>query len=422
MENEPKTRSCNRAHNASTTKTPKGAKQICIPMEREQYEQIWNDSSTVRQIIDLLIATSPEIFPPSIQKGYQLSGQLPESKKMPGIKLRQIRMESGVYSLRPSFVMSYMSGSVKDLETALFLLSVNNPCWVVTKVCGHNDMFWYRHLERLGRNSVVGTTVPRAEHLPVNLAADEHHCNWVGEKGYVAFTAGGGCILGVGLSASADEAHLTESYGVFAQEARELAQDYQPKTVNTDGWWATQNAFVALFSTIVPILCFLHGFLKIRERGRKLLQLHQRVWDVYRAESKKAFVQAMKEFKDWFDQDTWSQTVTEAVEKLCQRVELYALSYEHPDCHRTSNLVDRLMNRLTRYLYGGRGLHGHQSRSELRLRGWALLNNFRPFAPRSGQDQPFQSPAHRLNQKQYHSHWLHNLQICASCQGFRNCT
>jgi hypothetical protein len=417
-----RTRTCTRARNASSSTTAKGSKQICIPMDRQQYAQVWSDAIAVRSILDSLIVESVEIFPSSIEQGYQLSGQLPESKKMPGIRLRQIRLQSGVYSLRPSFVMSYMSGDVEELEAALFLLSMNNPCWVVTQVCGHNDMFWYRHLERLGGNSVVGTTVPLAERLPVDLAADEHHCDWVGEKGYVAFTVGGGCILGVGLSASADQVHLTDAYGVFAREARDLNPNYAPETVNTDGWQATQNAFSALFSTIIPILCFLHGFLRIRDRGRKLRELHQKVWDVYRAESKQAFIQAMSDFKGWFDEGKWSQTVIEAVEKLCTRVELYALSYEHPHCHRTSNLVDRLMNRLTRYLYAGRGLHGHQASGELRLRGWALLNNFRPFAPRSGNERAFQSPAHRLNQKQYHPHWLHNLQICSSCKGFRRCT
>ena len=160
----------------------------------------------MRQVLDTLIAESPELFPASIQQGYQFSGHLPESKKMPGIRLRQIRLKDGVYSLRPSFVMSYMSGSVEQVESGLLLLSVNTPCWVVTQVCGGNDMFWQRQLERLGRNSVVGTSVPQAEHLPTDLVADEHHCDWVGEKGYVAFTVGGGCILGASLSEAADEA------------------------------------------------------------------------------------------------------------------------------------------------------------------------------------------------------------------------
>lgn len=95
------------------------------------------------------------------------------------------------------------------------------------------------------------------------------------------------------------------------------------------------------------------------------------------------------------------------------------MSYAHPGSHRTSNLIDRLMNRLRRFLNAGRGLHGHQRHSELRLRGWALLQNFRPFAPRSGQPREYHSPVHRLNQKQYREHWLHNLQVSASLGGVR---
>lgn len=129
----------------------------------------------------------------------------------------------------------------------------------------------------------MGATVRDGARLPEHLAADEHHTDWCGQKGYVAVTAGGGCLLGVALSDSADEAHLTDAYGQFAREARHVDPQYQPQTVNTDGWFATSNAFAALFSTIVPILCFLHGFLKIRERGRKAHDLHARIWEVYRA-------------------------------------------------------------------------------------------------------------------------------------------
>ena len=75
-------------------------------------------------------------------------------------------------------------------------------------------MFWYRLIERLGRNSLVGTTVHDPAQLPSHLAADEHHADWAGQKGYVATTVGEGCVLGVGLTASADDAHLEEAYGV----------------------------------------------------------------------------------------------------------------------------------------------------------------------------------------------------------------
>ena len=37
------------------------------------------------------------------------------------------------------------------------------------------------------------------------------------------------------------------AYGVFAAEARDVEPEYAPETVNTDGWAATRNAFLALF-------------------------------------------------------------------------------------------------------------------------------------------------------------------------------
>lgn len=72
-------------------------------MTREQYDAIWDDSQEVRNLLDSLITDYPEIFPPSIKQGYQLSGHLPESQKMPGIRLRQIHLRSGVYSLATKF-------------------------------------------------------------------------------------------------------------------------------------------------------------------------------------------------------------------------------------------------------------------------------------------------------------------------------
>ena len=151
MDNFKQTRSCIRDCSRSESLiSSRGSKQMCIPMNREQYEQIWKDSQKVRKYLDSLLRESPELFPSSVQQGYRLTGRLSESKKMPGIRLRQLRTIEGVYSLRPSFVLSYMSGTVERLEPPLLLLSMGVPCWVVTKIFSQNDMFWQRHLERLG--------------------------------------------------------------------------------------------------------------------------------------------------------------------------------------------------------------------------------------------------------------------------------
>ena len=415
----PQTRSCERDRAAESLKLPRGFRQICIPLTRDRYDDIWGNPGAVRDYLDSLIGEHPEIFPPSIADGYQLHGHLPESKKLPGVRLRQIRMADGVFTLRPSFVFFDMTGTVDDLENGLLLLSVRTPIWIVTQVCGRTDMFRQRLLERLGRNSLVGTTVRVAEQMPKHLAADEHHLKWRKTKGFLAMIAAKGCILAAALTKAADEKHLSEAYGVFDTEARDVDPDWQPKSINTDGWKATRKSMIGLFPKVMLVLCFLHGFLKIRDRCHKEHGLHERVWNVYRAETETEFRSGLEELKQWSETQELREPVQTALNKLCSRADDYATSYAEPDAYRTSNQVDRPMNRIRRSLYASRGLHGHQVTSERRLRALCLLENFRPFAPRSNTPRQHQSPAHRLSNKTYHSNWLHNLQASASLQGFR---
>jgi hypothetical protein len=63
--------------------------------------------------------------------------------------------------------------------------------------------------------------------LPMHLAADEHHADWAGRKGYIATTVGGGCLPGVALTAAADDVHLQEAYGVFATGNRSVSSGHQ---------------------------------------------------------------------------------------------------------------------------------------------------------------------------------------------------
>ena len=419
MDAQPRTRTVKRDGSKGVGQT-RGHKQLVIPMSREEYDEVWRDAAEIRARLTVLAAESPELFPLAFLEGFTLDGLLRESRKQPGIRLRKIILKNNaIYELRPSFMLPYMVGTVDELQYPLLLLSYGVPCWLLTESFGHNDMYWYRLLERLGYNSVVGTTVKDPRRLPQHLAADEKHGQWGGEKGYIATTTGGGCVLGLALTKAADDPHLQAAYGEFAAEARDVSPEYTPKTVSVDGWPSTRNAFLEWFQNIAIVLCFLHGFIKIRDRGRKNFELLKNVWHVYRAETAADFRQRMADLKTWCSQRPLSATVCEMLRKLYNKTAEYVVAYDHPGCHRTSNLVDRLMNRLQRLLYAGRGLHGHQATSQRRLRGWALLLNFRPFAPRSNQPREFQSPAHRLNQKIYHKHWLHNLNICTSTLGYR---
>lgn len=421
MDARPKTRRVNRERNAPAPQPPRGAKQIVIPMTRPQYDEIWHDAQRTRAAVAAWAQSAPELFPPGFDRGYRLHGFGRPSRKLPGIKLRKLVTADGVsYWLRPSFVVGYMTGTVEELAYPLLLATHGVPAWLLTLGFGHSDMFWQRVVERLGRSSLVGATVRDPARLPAHLAADEHHADWAGQKGYIATTVGGGCILGVAPTAAADDAHLQGAYGVFATEARDVDPEYAPETVNTDGWAATRNAFLAWFPAASVVLCFLHGFLKIRDRCRKARDLHRRIWEVYRAATAEEFRRLMDALQQWCATRTWTAAVCEMLEKLWNKTESYAVAYAHPGCHRTSNAVDRPMNQLCRLMYAGRGLHGHQGSSELRLRGWALLMNFRPYARRSNRPRPHDSPAHRLNGKRYHEHWLHNLMASTSLMGFRS--
>ena len=421
MDARPNTRRVDRERKPTPLQPSRGSKQIVIPMTRTLYDEIWHDPERIRAFVDGWVGSAPELFPAGFHRGYRLHGFGRRSRKLPGLKLRKVVTDDGSsYWLRPSFVTGYMTGTVDELEYPLLLAAHGVPPWLLKIGFGHSEMYWYRLVERLGRNSLVGTTVRDSARLPAHLVADEHHADWAGQKGYIATTVGGGCLLGVALTSSADDVHLQEAYGVFAAEARDIKPEYAPETVNTDGWAATQNAFRALFPTIAVVLCFLHGFLKIRDRCRKAHELHRRVWDVYRAATAAEFRRLMSEFQQWCGTQTWTASVREMLEKLWNKTESYVVAYAHPGCQRTSNAVDRPMNRLCRLLYAGRGLHGHHGSSESRLRGWALLLNFRPYAPRGKSPRVFESPAHRLNGKRYHEHWLHNLMTSTSLMGFRS--
>jgi hypothetical protein len=286
-------------------------------------------------------------------------------------------------------------------------------------------MYWHRLERSLGRNSLVGTTVSSAERLPRHLAADEKHTTLAGEKVYLAATAGGGCCLGMALAKGAGNDDLTEAYGVFRDEARRLDPEYRPETVNTDGWPATQAAWRALFRGVTLILCFLHAFLKVRDRAVHMkgtfFDLSRRIWEAYHAPNGRTFSQRLRRLREWAEAHLDKPVVREKVLALCDRRAAFAAAYAHPGRHRTSNPVDRLLRRLDYHLYCTQHLHGTTGAAEQGSRGWALIHNFAPSCPETVRESAgLRSPAERLNGGRNHDEWLQNLLVSASLAGYRS--
>jgi hypothetical protein len=397
---------------------------ISLNISKEQYPSFMKDNGKAHQVIQRAYAQNPELFPPGMRLGYKLNGKTRPSKKL-GLRLRRIEIQGTTYRLRPCFVLPYMRATTSQVKHAMFLLRFGVPFWALAVVFGRNAMFWYRTFICLSRFSVAGTTLHRAENLPEHLLADEFHIRLRGQKAYVATTAAQGCILGAEACGAADEASLSLGYNVFKEEARQLDPHYQPATVNTDGWWATQKAWRALFKGIFIIECFLHAFLKIRDRATKKLQpffetAADKVWDIYRAESKKQMGQRIRRLGEWAKKTLPDCPMRENVLKLCKKRKRWLAHFDFPSAYRTSSQLDRVMRLMERHAINSQMFHADLSSTSKNFRALALLHNFSPSCPAvAGKAGGLASPAARLNGFTYHQDWLQNLLLAASLNGYR---
>jgi hypothetical protein len=400
-----------------------GGRTITLAVRETEYQQIVTDPREFRRWLDTCYQQTPELFPGEFSQGYECK-DIYVSRKT-GVKIRRIELRNGTaYSIRPSFVMPFMTGRTEEVEDSLFLRRFGVPFWGLAHVFGHNPMYWYRLECSLGRNSIVGTTVRKAT-LPDHLLADEHHQPRDRTKNYIATTVGGGCCLGAEVVENAGTEDLKTAYGVFREESLDVNPQYRPKTVNTDGWKSTQAAWKALFPLILIVPCILHGWLKIRDRAKHLkewfAEISQRVWNAYRAPNCRSFSQRIRSLRTWATKHL-SGVVLDNVLDLCDKRDRWRVAYAHPDCHRTSNMLDRVMRSMNRYFDAGQHLHGSLAPSRCHGRAWALLYNFTPWHPATARKNGgWHSPAERLNQYRYHDNWLQNLLISASLRGYRQC-
>jgi hypothetical protein len=395
---------------------------ICLPIGKDAYLDLVRDPERFRGWLDGAFRDYPELFPEAFARGYALKDDRTSART--GLTVRRVRLLSTgqSFSVRPSFVLPYMVALTDDVERPLFLRAFGVPFWALARVFGRDPMYWYRLEVGLGRNSIAGTTLRRAE-PPEHLLADEHHQPRDGVKNYIATTVGAGCCLGAALAQTAGAEDLQAAYSVFKQEAENARPGYQPKTVSVDGWAATRQAWLVLFPLVVLLRCFLHGWLNIRSRGKLSAgfeALSAKVWRAYHAASRRGFAQRLRRLWEWARANVKAAWVLEQVKKLCSRAREYGLAYSHKGGHRTSTALDRVMRAMSRYNENGQHLHGSQQACERHVRAWALLYNFRPWRPATARaNGGWRCPAERLNRQRYHEDWLQNLLASASLGGYR---
>lgn len=237
-------------------------------------------------------------------------------------------------------------------------------------------------------------------------------------------TAAVGCFLGVGIAEAADADALSKAYQEFQQEALQLNPNYAPKSVNTDGWESTQNAWKKLFPGIRLILCFLHAVLGIQQRCRRMSDVFQTVtdklWHLYHSLNPKQFAQRLRRLDEWAKgaKTDLPDAVHQKLLSLKAKAPQFMVTFELPAAARTSNQVDRLMNYQDRLLYAMQYFHGTLDAATQVLRAMAMLWNFHPYCRKVQALEPHSmSPFEDLNGFRYHDHWLRNLLIASSLNG-----
>jgi hypothetical protein len=337
--------------------------------------------------------------------------------------VRRIKLNAtgAVFTLRPSFLLPYGIGRTEEVERALFLRHWGVPFDALAYVFGRNAMFWYRAWLSFGRPNLVGTTVKHVTTMPQDLIADEKITWLAGAKVVIPTTVGGNCVLGISVAEQATSVGLQTAYGEFKTEATTVFPTYQARSVCTDGFQATRDAWRQLFPHLTLVLCFLHSILKLTERCRGLLRARvlDRAWAVYHAGTKVQFAQRLRRLGEWA-RGTLDGSLAQTILKMTRLRAAFTPAYDCPQAARTTNAVDRVHNHLDRTLYAMQYCHGHQQSARLAVRAWALQWNFHSYGPRLRQTQPSRSsPFADLNGFHYHSNWLQNLLVASSMGGLR---
>jgi len=319
--------------------------------------------------------------------------------------------------------MPYMRAKTDETGKVLFLRRFHVPYRAPARVFGRNAMFRYRIGQNTGCFSPVGTTVKDPGKLSEALPADEKHTWQKGERRYIGMTVADECIPGASVAESCPASDLTEAYGVFAGEAVAVKPDYEPGTVNTDGWSPTRKAWRNLFPSVVIILCFPHAFLKIRDRATGILsgsfpEIRDRVRDAYKAVTKASFAQRLRRLRERTAANVPDSPMKNHTLELCAEKDQFVSGYEYPDAHRTGNMADRLMKFPDRACFNARYFHGSRESTEKQVRASALLRNFCPSSPLTVKKHGGKnSPAEHLNGKCYAEDRPENLLISASMNG-----
>jgi len=135
---------------------PRRNRTIIVDFIQAEYELNIHDPFYFRSVLNSFMNRHPELFPFGPQHDYQMK-DIYLSKKL-SIIIRRIKVTIDnkvvCYTIRPSFVMPYMTGISSDVEKPLMLRKFAVPFWALAYCFGKNAMYWYRMETSLGHDAI----------------------------------------------------------------------------------------------------------------------------------------------------------------------------------------------------------------------------------------------------------------------------
>ena len=224
------------------------------------------------------------------------------------------------------------------------------------------------------------------------------------------------------MGEAAETGTVEQGEGACAKAAQALAPASQARSVGTDGWEATRQAWRGLLPKIKGVRCLLHALLKMKQYGAGQWRHRgrDRAWHVSQAAPTRQGSQRLRRVAAWTPAHRRGAVAQMVVQRGRRRSDGTPAS-DGPQAHRTSQAVARRLDAPDRRLDARRSWHGTTDSARRAGRAMALQGNFHPYGARLRRDQPSRvSPFHDLNGLQYHSNWLHNLLIASSMGGLRH--
>jgi hypothetical protein len=100
---------------------------ICLPISKDDYLALIDSPEQFRRWLDSAYRDCPEFFPEAFAQGYALKDHRTSAKL--GLRLRRVEWKATgqAFSVRPSFVLPYLTGLTDDVERPLFLRRFGVP-------------------------------------------------------------------------------------------------------------------------------------------------------------------------------------------------------------------------------------------------------------------------------------------------------